>query len=361
MIPYDDLGLVNRSFESDFKKEFDSILQNGWYILGKQVKDFEDAYASFNQRNHCIGVANGLDALILSLKYYQFEPGSEILVPSNTFIATILSILHNGLQPVLVEPDPTTYNIDPAKIEAAVTSRTKAIIPVHLYGKCCEMEKIVSIAEKYGLILIEDAAQAHGAKYKNRLSGTFGSMGCFSFYPGKNLGALGDGGAVVTNDAQIAKKIRQLRNYGSEIKYYNEEVGYNSRLDEMQAAFLSIKLRALDRITEHKRKLAKIYLDNLKDDFIKPVVHPDFFDVYHIFNVRHPKRDALREYLLKQDVRTEIHYPVAPHLQIALKALFAGKTYPISEEIHATTLSLPCSFCHTADDIHKVVEIMNSF
>ncbi|HTQ26704.1 MAG TPA: DegT/DnrJ/EryC1/StrS family aminotransferase [Puia sp.] len=361
MIPYDDLGLVNRSFEAEFKKEFESVLKNGWYILGKQVKDFETAYAAFNQVKHCIGVANGLDALILALRHYNFEKGSEVLVPSNTFIATILSILHNGLTPVLVEPDLHTYNINPARIEEAISSRTRAIIAVHLYGKCCDMEAIVNIAKKRDLVLIEDAAQAHGAKFKNRLSGTFGAIGCFSFYPGKNLGALGDGGAVVTSDDAIDKKIRQLRNYGSEIKYYNEEVGYNSRLDEIQAAFLSVKLKALGTITEHKRRLAKIYLDGLKPDIIRPVTHPDYYDVYHIFNIRHPKRDALREYLLKHDVKTEIHYPVAPHLQHAMKDMFPGKTYPISEEIHRTTLSLPCSFCHTDEDVHRVIELVNAF
>jgi dTDP-4-amino-4,6-dideoxygalactose transaminase len=361
MIPYDDLGLVNRGFEDEFRKQFNAILENGWYILGNQVKDFETAYAAFNQTGHCIGVANGLDALILALRYFRFEKGSEVLVPSNTFIATILSILHNGLTPVLVEPDPQTYNLDPARLEEAITPRTRAVIPVHLYGKVCDMDRIVSIAKRHNLVIIEDAAQAHGATYKGRMSGTFGTMGCFSFYPGKNLGALGDGGAIVTNDAGIAGKVRQLRNYGSEVKYYNEEVGYNSRLDELQAAFLSVKLRSLKAISEHKRSLARIYLDNLKDDFIKPSVHPDFYDVYHIFNIRHPRREELREFLLKNGVRTEIHYPVAPHRQNALKEMFAGKSYPISEMIHATTLSLPCSYCHSREDIFHVVEILNKF
>ena len=361
MIPYDDLGLVNRSFEEDFRVAFNSILQNGWYILGKYVQEFETAYASFNHTKHCIGVANGLDSLILALRYYDFEKGSEVLVPSNTFIATILSILHNGLTPVLVEPNPRTYNMDPDRVEEAITPRTRAIIPVHLYGKCCDMEKISSIASKKALVVIEDAAQAHGATYKGQLSGTFGTMGCFSFYPGKNLGALGDGGAIVTNDENIADKIRQLRNYGSAVKYYNNEVGFNSRLDEIQAAFLSVKLRALHTITEHKRMLAKIYLDNLSDEFVKPVVHEDFHDVYHIFNVRHHRRDELREYLLKNGVRTEIHYPVAPHRQHALRDMFKGKSFPISEMIHSTTVSLPCSFCHSREDIFNVVELLNKF
>ena len=361
MIPYDDLRLVNQPFEEAFKQEFAEVLANGWYILGKKVKEFEEAYAAYHGVPHAIGVANGLDALILALKAYQFEPGSEVIVPSNTFIATILSILHNQLSPVLVEPDIATCNIDPSRIEAAITPRTKAIIVVHLYGKCCDMDPILAIAARHGLKLVEDSAQAHGARYRNRLAGTMGEIGCFSFYPGKNLGALGDGGGIVTSQDDLARKMRQLRNYGSEIKYYNEEVGYNSRLDEVQAALLSIKLRALDQITAHKRKLAQIYHDHLKADFMKPQVHPDFFDVYHIYNIRHPKRDALREFLLARDIRTEIHYPVAPNRQKALQGLFQGQDFPISEQIHATTLSLPCSTCHSEQDIYRVVEALNQF
>jgi dTDP-4-amino-4,6-dideoxygalactose transaminase len=361
MIPYDDLRLVNQPFEEAFKQEFAEVLANGWYILGKKVKEFEEAYAAYHGVPHAIGVANGLDALILALKAYQFEPGSEVIVPSNTFIATILSILHNQLSPVLVEPDIATCNIDPSRIEAAITPRTKAIIVVHLYGKCCDMDPILAIAARHGLKLVEDSAQAHGARYRNRLAGTMGEIGCFSFYPGKNLGALGDGGGIVTSQDDLARKMRQLRNYGSEIKYYNEEVGYNSRLDEVQAALLSIKLRALDQITAHKRKLAHIYHDHLKADFMKPQVHPDFFDVYHIYNIRHPKRDALREFLLAMDIRTEIHYPVAPNRQKALQGLYQGQDFPISEQIHATTLSLPCSTCHSEQDIYRVVEALNQF
>ncbi len=361
MIPYDDLRLVNQPFEEAFKQEFAEVLANGWYILGKKVKEFEEAYAAYHGVPHAIGVANGLDALILALKAYQFEPGSEVIVPSNTFIATILSILHNQLSPVLVEPDIATCNIDPSRIEAAITPRTKAIIVVHLYGKCCDMDPILAIAARHGLKLVEDSAQAHGARYRNRLAGTMGEIGCFSFYPGKNLGALGDGGGIVTSQDDLARKMRQLRNYGSEIKYYNEEVGYNSRLDEVQAALLSIKLRALDQITAHKRKLAQIYHDHLKADFMKPQVHPDFFDVYHIYNIRHPKRDALREFLLARDIRTEIHYPVAPNRQKALQGLYQGQDFPISEQIHATTLSLPCSTCHSEQDIYRVVEALNQF
>lgn len=360
MIEYENLYKSNLVFFEQFKRIFRETLNSGWFILGKNVERFEKDFAAYHNTNHCFGVASGLDALLLSLKAFEFEKGSEVIVPSNTYIATILSILHAGLKPVLVEPDITTYNIDPKKIKESITTRTKAIMVVHLYGKSCAMDEIVLLCKKYNLKLIEDCAQSHGAKYKGKLTGTFGEFGAFSFYPTKNLGALGDAGALITQDESLAKKIKRLRNYGSDIKYYNEVVGYNSRLDEIQAGFLSIKLKKLDEINEHKRKLAAIYLDNLKSDFIKPVVDKDYFDVYHIFNVRHTKRDKLREYLLKNEIKTDIHYPVAPHKQNAMKNIIQG-SYPISEEIHNTTLSLPCSFGHTEDEIYKVVEAMNKF
>ncbi len=360
MIEYENLALLNAPFFEEYAKGFDEVLKSGWYILGDNVKKFEAEFATYNGIKNCIGVASGLDAITLSIHAFNFEKGSEIIVPSNTYIATILSVLQNNMKPVLVEPSIESYNIDPEKIEAAITKRTKAIVVVHLYGKSCEMDPILAICKKYNLRLIEDCAQSHGATYKNRKTGTFGEFGAFSFYPTKNLGALGDAGALVCEDDTLAKSIRKLRNYGSEKKYYNEVVGYNSRLDEMLASFLSVKLKRLDEINNHKRKLASVYLENLKPDFIKPVVYEDYFDVYHIFNVRHPKRDELKQFLLKNDIKTEIHYPVAPHRQIALKGIFDGE-YPISEEIHSSTLSLPISFFHTEDDIFKVVETMNRF
>ena len=318
MIEYENLKEVNQPFFEEYKSAFDKTLASGWYILGKNVDVFQKEFSSYCGSKHCIGVASGLDALILALKAYNFDQNSEVLLPSNTYIATILSALHNGLRPVLVEPNIDTYNIDPEKIEEKITSHTKAIIVVHLYGKVCQMDAINKIAAKHNLIVIEDCAQAHGAKYKGRMAGTFGQFGAFSFYPTKNLGALGDAGAVTCSDDILVEKIRILRNYGSKVKYFNEVVGYNSRLDEMQAAFLSIKLKHLDKINAHKRKLADMYLGNLKNDFVKPVVDPDYFDVYHIFNVRHPKRDLLKEYLLKHNIKTEIHYPVAPNKQLSL-------------------------------------------
>ncbi|MGB2868020.1 MAG: DegT/DnrJ/EryC1/StrS family aminotransferase, partial [Bacteroidota bacterium] len=280
---------------------------------------------------------------------------------SNTYIATILSILQNDLKPILVEPDINTYNIDPRKIQEAIAPNTKAIMVVHLYGKSCDMDPIVAICRKHGLKLIEDCAQSHGALYKGKQTGTFGDAGAFSFYPTKNLGALGDGGAVSTNDRAMGEALRKLRNYGSTVKYQNDLVGFNSRLDEIQAGFLSIKLRSLGRINEQKRKLAGIYHSGLKEDFIKPGVHPDYYDVYHIYNVRHPKRDKLREYLLQHEIKTEIHYPIPPHQQLAMKGILESGPFPISEEIHLTTLSLPISFFHTEDDINRVVDVMNRF
>jgi hypothetical protein len=357
MIEYENLRLANEKLFNKYKESFSEFLNSGWFILGDQVKKFEENFASFCNVKHCIGVASGLDALILAIDAYKFPKNSEIIVPSNTYIATILAIVRNGFKPVLVEPDINTYNIDPNKIEEKITKNTRAIIVVHLYGKACNMDKICSIANKYDLKIIEDVAQAHGAKFKDKIVGSFG-IGCFSFYPTKNLGALGDAGAITTNDENLAKMFRSLRNYGSAIKYYNDELGYNSRLDEIQAGFLSLKLKILDDITNHKRELAKIYLEDLDDRFIKPIVDRDHFDVYHIFNIRHKNRDELKNYLLENGVKTEIHYPLPPHRQKSMQGIIEGQ-YPISEEIHNTTLSLPISYFHKEEDILKICDIMN--
>ncbi len=361
MIEYENLKNVNQPFLEDYLQSFNNLLNSGWFILGTNVKRFEEDFAKYNGSKHCIGVASGLDALILSLKAFEFEKDNEVIVPSNTYIATILSIIHCGLKPVLVEPDINTYNIDPSRIEEKISPKTKALMIVHLYGKSCDMDPIIKVCKKYNLKLIEDCAQSHGAMYKNRKTGTFGEFGAFSYYPTKNLGSLGDAGAVTTDDENFAQIIRRLRNYGSDVKYYNEVVGYNSRLDEIQAGFLLVKLKKLDEINNHKRRLAKLYFENLKVDFVKPEVHNDFYDVYHIFNIRHPNRDMLREYLLKNEIKTDIHYPVPPHKQKAMQGIIIDKDFPISEEIHSTTLSLPISFSHTEDDIYKVIEVMNKF
>jgi len=359
LIEYENLGKVNEKLFDKYQKSFDKFIKSGWYILGTQVSQFENEFASFCGVNHCVGVASGLDALILAIDAFDFPEGSEIIVPSNTYIATILAIVRNGFKPVLVEPNIKTYNIDSNKLEEKINKDTKAILVVHLYGKPCEMDTICNLAKKYDLKIIEDCAQAHGSMYKDKKVGSFG-IGCFSFYPTKNLGALGDGGAITCNDEIYMQKIKSLRNYGSAKKYYNDDLGYNSRLDEVQAGFLSIKLNILDDITNHKRKLARIYLDTLDDEFIKPIENKDFFDVYHIFNIRHKKRDKLKEYLLKHGIKTEIHYPLAPVEQKAMHKFISG-SYPISEEIHKTTLSLPISYYHTQEDVKKIVNIMNGW
>jgi len=361
MIEYEDLRKVNEPFRSEYERRFKAVLDKGWYIMGTCVTEFEQSFAAYNQSQYCVGVSSGLDALTLALRCFDFPAGGEVLVPSNTFIATILSVLHAGLKPVLVEPDIRTYNIDPAWMEAHITTRTVAILPVHLYGKCCPMDQILAIARQYRLKVLEDCAQAHGAMFKGQKAGTFGDIGAFSFYPTKNLGALGDGGGIITHSEVYANRIRSLRNYGSRQKYYNREIGYNSRLDELQAAFLSVKLEKLDEITAHKRTLAKLYLDNLREDFIKPLVEDGYSDAYHIFNIRHPRRDELRAYLWQKGIKTEIHYPVPPHRQQALKGVIPEGNFSVSEAIHRTTLSLPLSFAHRIEDIEKVIEVLNGF
>jgi len=362
MIEYENLAKLNAPFFDDFQNEFKNVMESGWYILGNKVKEFENDFAEYNNSKYSIGVANGLDALILAIKSLDIEPGSEILVPSNTYIATILSIIHNNCKPVLVEPDIATYNIDPSKIEEKITDKTRVILVVHLYGKICAMDEIIEIARKHNLYVVEDCAQSHGAMLKNRKGGTFGDINAFSFYPTKNLGSLGDAGAIVTDSEKLAEKVTVLRNYGSSKKYYNQVVGFNSRLDELQAAFLLVKLKHLDQINQHKRNLASLYFKYLKEDFVKPVMHPDYYDVYHIFNIRHPQRDKLKQYLLKHEIKTEIHYPVPPVKQKAMEGIFENAIVtPVADEIHDTTLSLPISYFHKEDEILRVIEILNQY
>lgn len=362
MIEYEDLKRSNSKFESEFKQAFDRFINKGRYILGDEVELFEKEFAKYCGSKYCIGVASGLDALYLSLIALDLPKNSEVLVPSNTYIATILSIVNAGFKPVLVEPKIDTYNINPDLIEKSISRATKAIMVVHLYGKPCEMDKISALAEKYNLILIEDCAQAHGAKYANKKVGTWGMFGAFSFYPTKNLGALGDAGAIVTNDGEMAAKIRALRNYGSHQKYYNQYAGINSRLDELQAAFLRIKLTHLAAINEHKAQLASLYsqlISNAK--IVLPVTQENAEEVFHIYNIRCATRDHLKEFLLARGIKTEIHYPVAPNLQPAYRQMFAHSTFPISEEIHKTTLSLPISYSHTENDVIYISETINSY
>jgi len=361
MIEYENLAKSNKQFHTEFLNSFKKNLSDGRFVLAQNVQAFENNFASYCGVKHCVGVASGLDALYFALLSLNLPKGSEVLVPSNTYIASILAILNAGFKAILVEPDIHTYNVSPKEIEKHISPKTKAIMVVHLYGKLCDMKAIQAIVKKHHLKVIEDCAQAHGAAYKGKRAGSFGDAAAFSFYPTKNLGALGDGGALTTNSKDLALNFKKLRNYGSVERYKNEILGYNSRLDDIQAGFLNIKLAALEELTEHKRNLASVYLNGLNKDFILPIVHKDYYDVYHIFNVRHEKRDKLKEYLLKNNIQSDIHYPVTPHHQQALKDLYKGKKYPISEEIHNTTLSLPIAYFHTEKDIEKIVKVMNKF
>jgi len=345
------------------QESFAQTLESGWYILGKSVERFEEEWAKYVGSKHAVGVASGLDALIIALMALDLPPNSEVIVPSNTYIATILSILRCGFIIVLVEPKIETYNVDPAELEAHLTKRTAAVMVVHLYGKPCDMGQITEFTKRHDLRLIEDCAQSHGARFRGKMTGVFGDFGAFSFYPTKNLGALGDAGALVTDDEELARRARLIRNYGSLKKYYNEVVGLNSRLDEMQAGFLSVKLQKLNQINAHKRRLASLYQEGLNSQFIKPVIEPDVFDVYHIYNIRHPRRAALRDYFKSHGIATEIHYPVPPHAQQALQGQLRqhASEFPLAEEIHRTTLSLPISFCHTEAEVCRVIEVANAF
>ena len=359
-IEYENLHKLNKPFQEAFQRELIGFMEKGWYILGEQVSAFEKEFTDYNQVRHCIGVANGLDALILSFKALDLKEGGEVIVPSNTYIATILSIVACGLVPILSEPDIHTYNIEAGAIKKKINKNTVAIVVVHLYGKSCRMDDIINLAEENNLPVVEDCAQAHGAMYKGKKAGTWGILSAFSFYPPKNLGALGDAGCIVTDNDELAQKLFALRNYGSEKKYHNKYIGLNSRLDEIQALFLRIKLKSLDDINNHKRKLAAIYFKELTAGFILPAINPDYHDVFHIFNIRHAERDRLKKYLEDNGIRTEIHYPVPPNQQVAYRHFFK-ESYPVSEEIHQTTLSLPVSFFHTPKDIEYVTACLNQF
>lgn len=360
MIEYENLANSNQEFMQELQLAASNVIRSGWYVLGSEVTAFEKEFATWVGSRFCIGVANGLDALILSLEALMFPKGSEVLVASNTYIATILAIVRAGYKPVLVEPDIETFNIDPSKIRAAITESTSAICVTHLFGKTCRMDEISTISKEYGLKLIEDCAQSHGAKLAGKMTGTFGNAGCFSFYPTKNLGAIGDAGAVVTDDEELADRLYHLRNYGSKQKYVNNYIGVNSRLDEMQAALLRVKLRHLDAMTKHKRELAKVYFDNLPEWLTLPRQKDDEYDVFHIFGVRFKNRDKLKLWLLEQGVKTEIHYPIPPHKQKAMQGIFAGD-YPIADALHQSELSLPISFGHTINDLQSVAEIISQF
>lgn len=360
IIEYESLARSNAVFMAELEAAATRVIRSGWYVLGQEVSNFETEFAHYVGAKHCIGVGNGLDALILSIEALDLPKGSDILVASNTYIATILAIVRAGHKPVLVEPDLATFNMDPAQLAPALTPNTRAVCVTHMFGKACRMDAIGAFAHAHGLKVVEDCAQSHGARLGTQMTGTFGHAGCFSFYPTKNLGAIGDAGAIVTNDDALADRLRHARNYGSKQKYVNRYLGVNSRLDELQAALLRVKLRHLDAITARKRMLADLYFESLPEWVVKPVRRPDEYDVFHIFGIRHPHRDALRQHLLENGVKTEIHYPIPPHRQDAMKGILAG-SYPIAEELHATELSLPISGGFSATDLAQVISALSKF
>lgn len=360
-IPFLSLKPVNEQYRAELDAAIQRVLDKGWYLLGQEITDFENAFAEFCGVKNCVGVGNGLDALTLIIKAYGFGPGDEIIVPSNTYIATILAISQNGCTPVLVEPDINTYNINPDLIEAAITPKTRAIMVVHLYGQAVEMEKVWAIAQKYNLKVIEDSAQAHGAMYQGRRTGSLGDASGFSFYPGKNLGCLGDGGAVTTNDDELARRVRALRNYGSEIKYQHLFKGVNSRLDEIQAAMLSVKLKYLDQDNQKRRDVARFYRENIvNSQIVLPQVKNEESHVWHIFAVRCARRDELQKYLSDNGIGTQIHYPIPPHKQQAYSE-WNALSLPIAEQISREELSLPMSPVLTQQEMDYVVGRINQF
>lgn len=363
-IPFVSFEKMHAPLKAEMLKAFEEFYDGNWFILGEKVKQFEKEYAEFNQVGHCVGISNGLDALHIALRTLNIGGGDEVIVPSNTYIATVLAVSYVGATPIFVEPDINTYNLDPAKLEEVITPKTKAIMPVHLYGQACEMEAIMAVAEKYELKVIEDNAQSQGATYKGKLTGTWGQINGTSFYPGKNLGALGDAGAVTTNDAELARQAAVLRNYGSEKKYYNEQVGYNMRLDECQAGFLSVKLKHLSAWTAQRQQIAEWYNEALAgiSGLVLPYVQESATHVYHLYVVRTNLRDELQQYLTDAGIGTLIHYPIPPHLQEAYKSLgFTKGAYPIAEEIAETCLSLPMWPGMKQEQVTEVAEAIRLF
>lgn len=369
MIPFLDLKASYAELKSEIDGAVARVLDSGWYIGGAEVDGFESDYAAYCGTAHCVGVANGLDALHLALRAMDVGPGDEVIVPSNTYIATWLAVSQCGAIPVPVEPDERTCNLDPARIEAAITPRTKVILPVHLYGQPADMDPILTLARRHGLLVLEDGAQAHGARYKGRRLGAHGDAVAWSFYPGKNLGAMGDGGAVTTHDDRIADRIRVLRNYGSRVKYVNEVQGYNSRLDPIQAAILRVKLAHLDDWNARRGAIARLYQEGLAATGLTLPHVPEWADpVWHLYVVRHRERDALQHLLAQAGVATMIHYPIPPHLQSAYASLGFGRgSFPVSEALHDQVLSLPIGPSQTAeaagiviDAVHKALDAMRA-
>lgn len=369
MIPFLDLKNINQQYRNELIDACGRVIDSGWYIGGKELESFEKNFAEYCGAQFAIGVANGLDALILTLRGWKelgkLKDGDEVIVPSNTYIASILAITANNLTPVLVEPNISTYNIDPIKIKEAITAKTKVILPVHLYGQLAEMPEIMQIAKQHNLLVLEDSAQSHGAQIQGRKAGNWGDASGFSFYPGKNLGALGDAGAVTTNDAELATMLKALRNYGSHEKYKNLVPGVNSRLDEIQAAMLDIKVKYLEQETQHRRHIAGLYLNGIKNPLIQlPLkeVNAETYTqhVWHLFVIRSNQREALQQYLLNHGVQTLIHYPIPPHKQQAYKE-WNNLNYPISEQIHTEVLSLPMGPTLSAVDAERIITLCNQF
>ena len=364
-IPFLDYRALNERHFAEMQEAFQRVLESGWYVLGPEVTQFEEEFATFCGSQFCVGVSNGLDAMILTLEAWKnlgrLAPGNEVIVPANTYIASILAISKAGLVPVLVEPDEETYNLSPASVREALTSKTKAILAVHLYGQCVDMTQIMEIAEKYSLMVLEDSAQAHGATHRGRRAGTLGHASAFSFYPGKNLGAIGEAGAVTTDDGDLAEEIRILRNYGSKKKYHNLRKGVNNRIDEVQAALLRVKLPYLEKDNLLRAKVASTYLEHIKNSkVVLPVVRDFGESCWHLFVIRHPERDRLSEFLSQKGVGCSIHYPVPPHHQPAYSE-FADRKFPVTEQIHREALSLPISPVHTPEQALAISEMINQF
>jgi dTDP-4-amino-4,6-dideoxygalactose transaminase len=362
-VPFLDLRAAYLELKQELDSAYERVMDSGWYILGEEVIAFEREFASYCGVKHCVGVGSGLEALQLILQACGIGAGDEVIVPANTYIATWLAVSYVGATPVPVEPLATTYNLDPERIERAITPKTKAILAVHLYGQPANMDLINAVAQRHGLTVIEDAAQAHGARYNGRRAGSLGDVAGWSFYPGKNLGAFGDGGAITTDDDALAEKLRSLRNYGSKRKYYNDQKGVNSRLDEIQAAFLRVKLKYLDEWNSRRKKIATTYLDGLRDmELALPVTHDEVEPGWHVFVVRSRNRDALQQHLKASGIGTLIHYPVPPHLQDAYKEMrLAVGAFPITEALHREVLSLPISPHMSGSDISRVIQSVRSF
>lgn len=361
MIPFLDLKAANAPYGGELREAVEKVIRSGWYILGPELEAFEAEFAAYCGTKYCVGVGNGLDALTLILRAYGIGPRNEVIAPANTYIATILAVTANDAAPVLVEPDPATYNIDPKLIEDKINRNTKAILPVHLYGRCADMGRLKELAQKHGIKLVEDAAQAHGAVYIGKRAGSLGDAAGFSFYPTKNLGALGDAGCVTTNDGQLAEKIRFLRNYGSGEKYRNRFQGVNSRLDEVQAAVLRVKLRHLDEENRKRTKIARRYIEGIKNDKVTlPQFPDDGSHVWHLFVIRTQDRDRLQAHLKDKGIGTMVHYPIPPHRQEALAEL-SGLDLPVTEQIHREVLSLPLNPAMVEKDVERVIEAVNSW